>query len=203
MKRSLRARGSIFLLIVLAVIIFDLGFFAASLLPAPRNPETIETVDLIAVLTGGRRRLKEAVTFLSQGRGKYLFISGVARGSDVDQIFRANKVDPPPEIIKSRIYLGEEAGSTHENAVEVRGVVERLQIQSVMLVTSTYHVQRALRLLQNEFSGNPALKDVRIYTYPVESPNFDRRHWVQSPTAWSILIWEYLKYLPVRFGFKF
>ena len=181
--------------------LFDLGFFAASLLPAPQDPARVGNVDLIAVLTGGQRRLKEATGFLMQGQGKYLFISGVARGSDVNEIFTANKVEVPPESLRNQIYLGEEAESTVDNAVEVRRISEQLGVSSVLLVTSSYHLQRARWLIEKEFTHSSATQKVQIFTYPVESPNFDRESWYRSPTAWSILIWEYIKSMPVRLGF--
>jgi uncharacterized SAM-binding protein YcdF (DUF218 family) len=195
----LRARHLVFFLV--GCFLFDLGFFAAKLLPAPQDPARVGNVDLIAVLTGGQRRLKEAMAFLLQGRGKYLFISGVARGSDVNEIFLANKVEVPPEALRNHIYLGEEAESTAENALEVRRISEQLEVSSVLLVTSNYHLQRARWLIEKEFEHSPATQKVQIFTYPVESPNFDRQSWYRSPTAWSILIWEYLKSMPVRLGF--
>jgi len=187
------------ILIPIFVVVFDMGFFAASLLPLPVDRSEIPQVDLIVALTGGQGRLKEALAFLEENRGKYLLISGVPVGLRLDSILKANGVANFPAFLQNRILLGNESDSTFENAIEVREVAERVSAHSLVIVTSNYHMRRALRLIRSEFAKRPRL-EVPLYSYPVESRNFEARSWWWSPTSWSILLWEYVKSLPVRWG---
>lgn len=184
--------------ILVAVIVvtlpfaFDLGFFAAGLLPPAKSAEEAPAADLIVVLTGGRGRLKEATQFLAAGKGKYLFVSGVEKNSSLEEILKANRIEEMDDRLSRRILTGDDSRSTSENAVEIRRAVESLRARSVLLVTSNYHMRRALSLLEAEFLKAPAYH-VQIYTYPVESPNFEAGEWWRTFTGWQILLSEYVK----------
>jgi uncharacterized SAM-binding protein YcdF (DUF218 family) len=197
MKKLLAVFLLIVALLALDVWRFTRGMYAAI---SPRAPETIHAVDVIAVLTGGQGRLKEAVAFLAQGRGKYLFISGIRRGTPVEDIFEANHVPVSASEFKDRIYLGDVSQNTIQNALEVREIVERLNAKSVLVVTSTYHMRRALELIRAELARKPKL-DVELDEYPVESPNFDRERWWESATGWRILLSEYFKSRALGLGY--
>ncbi len=186
------------IILPLLIFVFDLGFFAASLLPAPQVlPE--KKADLIAVLTGGQRRIRDGLTLLEQDRGQWLFISGVDPQLQLSDLLRVNKVEGVSADFQKRILLGHESTSTFENALEVREALERVNGHSLILVTSSYHLHRARKLLETEFARLPKM-NVEIYAAVTESPNFPRSSWWWSPTAWSILLWEYLKSIPLRLG---
>ncbi len=189
-----------FFAIPIFVFVFDLGFFAASLLPQSQVlPD--KQVDLIAVPTGGQRRLRDGIALLAQERGKWLFVSGVEPGIALESLLRANRVENVSEDLQKRILLGYESTSTHENALEIREALERVEGHSLILVTSSYHLNRARKLLEREFERIPKM-NVEIYSAVTESPNFPRRSWWLSPRSWTILLWEYLKSLPLRLGFE-
>ena len=46
--------------------------------------------------------------------------------------------------------------------------------------------------IEREMARAPSLQ-IKVYQWPVESPNFDREVWWQSPTGWKILLSEYFK----------
>ena len=185
-------------LFVLLPLAFDLGFFAAGLLPQSRSVDQVAPVDLIVVLTGGQGRLKEAVQFLQNGRGRYLFVSGTAPKAQLLDILKANKIETLSDAIYAKILLGDESRTTQENAIEIRKIVESLQAHSILLVTSNYHMKRALHLIQEEFNREPRLT-VIVTGYPVESPNFDQDSWWRSFTGWRILVSEYAKSWALHF----
>lgn len=192
-----RRRSFAVLLAILLPLAFDLGFFAAGLLPETRSPEQIAPVDLIVVPTGGQGRLREALQFLQNGRGKFLFISGTAPDAQLSSILKANRIDEFPVELRQRILLGDESRSTLENAIEIRKIAEKLRARSILFVTSAYHMRRALGLLETEFRKPPEFR-VLIAGYPVESPNFARDTWWKGWTGWRILFSEYYKSLPSR-----
>jgi len=184
-------------LFVVLPLAFDMGYFAKGLLPDVGDPAAVPEVDVIAVLTGGQGRLREALTFLNQNKGHHLFVSGTDPRSQLLDILKANNFESLSEELRSRILLGDASRNTVENALEVRKVVEDLKARSVLLVTSTYHMRRARVLIENELAKDPA-REVRIFSYPVESPNFERLRWWRTFTGWRILFSEYLKSWSLR-----
>jgi uncharacterized SAM-binding protein YcdF (DUF218 family) len=160
--------------------------------------EQIPRVDIIVVLTGGRKRLKDAVRFLQAGKGEYLFISGVGTEVTLKSILKANELENLPQYLRDRILLGDDSRSTVENSVEVRNIMVRTRAKSILLVTSNYHMRRSIRLFRSELERAP-LVEAKIYPYPVKSPNFSPDNWWLTPVGWQILLSEYLKSLPYRF----
>jgi len=158
-----------------------------------------QKVDVVVVLTGGVGRIKRGVELLLEGKGENLFISGIAEDVSLEDILLANGMEPLPEIFHSRIILGRLSRSTPENAKEIRSILERHDFDSVLLVTSQYHLARASQLIERELERWPERK-IEIYFDAVESPNFDPHSWWTSLTGWQIFLSEYLKSFAIRFS---
>jgi uncharacterized SAM-binding protein YcdF (DUF218 family) len=163
-----------------------------------RDFESLPAVDLIAVLTGGQGRLKEAFRLLEVGQGRALLISGT--NAPLNDILEANNVEDFPEHLKNDVILDPHSLRTFDNAKEIRNAVRRLEARSLLVVTSNYHMQRSLELIRDEFSKRPRI-DVVMYAYPVSSPNFDIQTWWQSVSGWRLFMSEYFKSLGAKFGF--
>lgn len=187
--------------LVLALVVlplaFDLGYFAQGLLPEVGDPAAVPEVDVIVVLTGGQGRLREALSFLNQNKGHHLFVSGIEPGTQLLDILKVNNFERLSDELRGRILLGDASRRTVENAQEVRGIVDKLGANSILLVTSTYHMRRARLLIEQELARPPE-RSLRIYAYPVESPNFDRVRWWRTLSGWRILSLEYLKSWALR-----
>lgn len=169
------------------VFVAALGFvsFADGL---PRNePRVAASADGIVVLTGGASRIVDAVELLAAGRGKRLLISGVNPSTTPDELTRIN-----PEferLFNCCIDLGHEATNTIGNAVETGRWVREQNFRSIIVVTSGWHMPRALIEIENE------LPDVTLVPYPVVSERMrEDRWWSDAPTIRLLLI-EYVKYL--------
>lgn len=197
-RRRKRKFIAVFSLLVTITLVFDLGFFSAGLFPESLPDEMVPRVDMIVVLTGGQGRLKDAIRFLQQGRGEYLFVSGVASEVSLMAILRANAMEELPAYLKQRILLGDDSRSTIENSVEVRNQMVKTRARSILLVTSNYHMKRSIQLLRAELLRQPVVEG-RVYAYPVQSPNFMVGQWWKTFIGWKILSSEYLKSLPYRF----
>ena len=172
---------------LLAVLIAALGFiaFASSV---PRNEATMAgSADGIVVLTGGASRIVDAVELLVSGRGKRLLISGVNPTTTPEELTRVN---PDFErLLDCCIDLGHDAANTIGNAVETGRWVRDRNFRSLIVVTSGWHMPRALIEIENE------LPDVRLITYPVVSDRMrDDAWWSDAPTVRLLLI-EYIKYI--------
>jgi uncharacterized SAM-binding protein YcdF (DUF218 family) len=183
--------------VLVAFVAYDLSTFAARLWPASPKVEDLPSVDLIVVLTGGQGRLREALSLLQNQKGKELLISGTFAQSTIDDILSANEISDFPEAYKSRIRLDPGSQRTVENVQEIRRVIERDQFQSVLVVTSNYHMKRTLWLLEEELARKPAIK-VDLIPYPVSSPNFEVVSWWKSLAGWQILFSEYFKTILIR-----
>src|SRR5262245_36694595 len=146
--------------------------------------------DGIVVLTGGSSRISDAVELLSAGRGRRLLITGVHRDTTSQEIARlmpANRW-----MMSCCVDLDCSAVNTVGNAVETRRWVERRGIHSLIVVTSNYHMPRAMAELSRQ------LPDVVLIPFPVITEHVRaERWWTSAPTA-RLLLSEYLKFIPAQ-----
>mgnify|MGYP001311753303 CR=1 FL=1 len=94
------------LLVVIVVLVVGwavgLQVFASSL-PETADPALAKT-DAIVVLTGGSGRLIEGLDLLKKGLAEKLFVSGVYRGVDVEELLRVTQAGGEP--LARKIVLG-------------------------------------------------------------------------------------------------
>jgi len=186
-------RGILFFILVIVFLLDLLRFSTTLFLVSEGQPyKPGESVDMVAVLTGGQGRFKEAFSFLQTEQGRVLFISGIDEGVTLSDVLKANGVQANPEEFIGRIYVDRVAKSTQENAIEIRKIAEWLGVKSVLVVTSSYHMRRSMQKIAREVERAPAL-GLKLFSWSVESPNFDRELWWQSFTGWRILLSEYFK----------
>jgi uncharacterized SAM-binding protein YcdF (DUF218 family) len=153
----------------------------------PAEPASVETTDAIVVLTGGSARLRAGLDLLAQTRGRKLFVSGVYRGVDVAELLRVARARP--DAVDCCIALGHDAADTRGNALETRDWMEREHLASLTLVTSTYHMRRALL----EFRR--VMPQARLVAYPVFPDSWSRDGWWRQPEALLLVAHEFNKYL--------
>lgn len=134
-------------------------FLAYVTLATPQEPDA--RTDAIIVLTGGQNRIHTGLSLLTQGKADYLFISGVNPGVTIEQI--VNQWDPNADI-PCCIILDHAAENTEQNARESGTWIRSMRIDSVRLVTSSYHLPRALM----EF--HHAMPRHTMITHPIKSP---------------------------------
>ncbi len=107
--------------------------------------------DGIVALTGGAERITDAVDWLRGGNGARLLISGVAH--DVTREHLAQKSPAVREWLRCCIDLGHAAQNTVGNAKETRHWVSTNGYRSLIVVTSSYHMPRALVELRRQLPG--------------------------------------------------
>ena len=120
-RQSQRHRCLFFALTITLILSWSAGLLAFLMeLPDDVDDNTTAT-DAIVVLTGGSLRLMTGLTLLQEGLADRLFVSGVHRGVDVQQLLRIARQSP--DAAECCISLGHEADDTAGNAAETSAEV--------------------------------------------------------------------------------
>ncbi len=147
------------------------------------------SADGIVALTGGPSRIAEAVELLASGRGKRLLISGVSRTTNSNEISRLN---PEFEQWVRCCVDFDHSVNTLGNAIETRRWAEHRGVRSLIVVTSNYHMPRALAEIAHQ------LPDVALVPFPVVTDRQRTEPWWGSASDVRLMVTEYLKYLVVK-----
>ncbi len=154
------------------------------------RPQAVRVnADGIVVLTGGADRVASGLHLLAEGRGRVLLISGVGGGVDLDSLARQTGVDAAP--LAGRITLGRKATSTTGNADETAAWVRDQDLHSLLVVTASYHMKRAMTELER------TLPAVRLIPAPVIPPALRGGGGVATI---RLLAHEYTKWLAAEIG---
>jgi uncharacterized SAM-binding protein YcdF (DUF218 family) len=143
--------------------------------------------DGIVVLTGGTARIGDALELLATGRGKRLLITGVNAGTTFADIVHKN-----PKYHRQLaccVDFDRSAMNTYGNAVQAQLWATANGFHSLVVVTSAYHMPRALAELRHQ------LPDATLTPYPVLSERLRIEPWWSSGDTTRLVVSEYLKYL--------
>jgi uncharacterized SAM-binding protein YcdF (DUF218 family) len=171
-----------------AAIVGFLGFlaFVYSLDRSEQWPET--RADGIVAMTGGAQRIGDAIDLLDKGYAKRLLISGVNENTSRDQIARLNPGQR--RLFDCCVDLDYRARNTIGNAIETRRWAESNGFDTIIVVTSNYHMPRTLVELDH------ALPNLQKIPYPVAA-TIDPHDWWHNPAVARVIFTEYLKFLAV------
>lgn len=160
--------------------------FIANLPRAGHPPPTAS--DGVAVYTGGGGvRISSAMAIFADGAGERLLISGVHPDTSAARL--SEFWVGPKERFDCCVDLGRKALTTEGNAGELRDWARGHRFASIILVTSDYHMPRAMAVTRG------AMKDTAITPYPVNSGFLDANGRPTSLDATLKLAGEYTKYL--------
>jgi len=169
-------------------------FFAAafgfvvflSKLPGTETKPTRQA-DGIVVLTGGSSRVSDAMELLAAGYGKRLLISGVHPTSTATDISRS--VQESQSWFNCCVDLDRSAVSTRSNASETRRWVHERGFKSLIVVTSNYHMPRAIVELSH------AMPDIALIPYAVIGDKWREEPWWSNGGTLRLVLSEYVKYV--------
>ena len=180
-------RATIVSTIALAFVCGAAGFIA--FLSQLRGAETVpdRRADGIVVLTGGSSRVSDAMELLAAGYGRRLLISGVHPTSTANDISRT--LPENQSFMACCVDLDRTALSTRGNAAEARRWAEGRRFKSLIVVTSNYHMPRALV----EFSH--AMPQATLIPFVVVGDKWREEPWWTSASTLRLLMSEYVKYL--------
>ena len=191
-----RRFSSIFSKLVLLVFVaLGLGFFAFLWLLPDEEVVLDRNADGIVVLTGGTSRVADALELLAAGRGKRLLISGVNPGTTTADI--AHQAAGYDKLLKCCVDLDYSAINTLGNAVETRRWAIDRGFHSLVIVTSSYHMPRALAEISHQ------LPDVTLIPFPVVSDRLRLEPWWSNGATTRLVLSEYFKYLYAHLRMRF
>jgi uncharacterized SAM-binding protein YcdF (DUF218 family) len=162
--------------------------FCWFVLNIPAEEVTIDRkADGIVVLTGAAARIPDAIELLAAERGRRLLISGVHRATSAREISRLAPLYS--KFFSCCIDLDRSALNTFGNAIEAKRWAREHNFNSLIVVTSNWHMPRAMAELAHQ------LPDVTLISYPVISPKVKDEPWWSNLDTARLLFAEYLKYL--------
>lgn len=174
-------------LLLVLLVLWAMGYAAFAQATTGRTPQGLPPVSSgIVALTGGTgARIAAAVALLEADRAPRLLISGVNPITTKADLVRLAGADPA--MFDCCVDLGYEAETTLGNAREIAAWAKNNRMASVIVVTSDYHMPRAILELRSATGDS-----LTLHRWPV-----GRAHgnpwWRDQKLAQRILV-EYAKW---------
>ena len=167
------------------------AFFLAALpQPAQQGPDLADQPagkGVVVYTGGGGARISYAMGLFAEGAGERLLISGVhpdTSAARLSEFWVGSK-----ERFECCVDLGHEALTTEGNAAELQGWAQTHRFDHIILVTSDYHMPRAIMVTRARMKG------VAITPYAVSSGYIDHNGAPASGKAVGKLAGEYSKFI--------
>jgi uncharacterized SAM-binding protein YcdF (DUF218 family) len=180
-------RATIVVFSTIAFMAAAIGFvgFLSQLRTGELKPA--KNADGIVVLTGGSSRVSDAMELLAGGYGKRLLISGVHPTNGTSDISRS--LPDSQGLLGCCVDLDRSAVNTRSNAVETRRWARERGFKSLIVVTSNYHMPRAIVELSHE------MPEIELIPFAVIGDKWRDEPWWTSGTTLRLLLSEYAKYV--------
>jgi uncharacterized SAM-binding protein YcdF (DUF218 family) len=143
--------------------------------------------DGIVVLTGGSSRVSDAMELLAAGYGKRLLISGVHPTNAASDISRS--LPDNQSLLRCCVDLDRSAVNTRSNAAETRRWAHERGFKSLIVVTSNYHMPRAIVELSH------AMPDITLIPFVVVGDKWREEPWWSNGGTLRLVLSEYVKYV--------
>ena len=192
-RRRIGSIGIKFIIFAAILLVGGFGYFIWEL--PDQQIELDRNADGIVVLTGGDSRVSDGLALLAAGRAKRLLISGVYTGTTSSDI--ARQVVDYNRLLTCCVDLDYSAINTLGNAVGTRQWTLKNGFHSLIVVTSAYHMPRALAELSHQLPG------VALIPYPVVSERLRVEPWWSNGAITKVVLSEYVKYLAAKLRMQF
>ena len=148
--------------------------------------------DAIVVLTGGSGlRIAAGLDLLADARGARMLISGANPDISPDEVVARTGGDPA--LYACCVDIGYRASSTLGNAVETAAWASDHDYESLLIVTSDYHMPRALLHLRAEMTG------IDLIAVPVTT-RIDPARTFSDPASFRGTLVEWVKWRVTGLG---
>jgi uncharacterized SAM-binding protein YcdF (DUF218 family) len=146
-----------------------------------------EAADGIVVLTGGPDRIGDGVELLAKRLARRMLITGVRPGVSLETLGKPMPSFKPE--MACCVDLEYAAQNTVGNAVAARAWMQRNGYHSLIVVTSNFHMPRAL------IEFRRTMPDVALYSHPVNSERVSVENWWREGPVARLLVLEYGKFV--------
>ena len=181
------------IIITLSLCLIAMGLFVSALqffvLTLPKQTQKPPSVDGIVVATGGQARLEEGLALLANKTAPLLLLTGVGEGITKQMIAQSLVLTGDQDkILSCCVTLEFQALDTPGNAIAAKNWSQTNDIQTLLLVTSDYHMPRAAL----EFTT--AMPDRQIIAHPIIAPDLKGKSWYGDWQIARLYSREFLKY---------
>ena len=162
----------IFKVFFLLIFIIIFIYFCTGLLKYKEQVQSlteysIKEAENVVILTGGSNRIKEGLKLIKNfsklgSMNIDILISGTGKGftkSNVNKLLSKN--DPLNIFIECCLELDNKSQNTRSNAIETLIWVNKNNIKQLILITSNYHMPRAVLEFKNK------MPNLKIIKYPI------------------------------------
>ena len=170
-----------------AVVLLVTGsfiYFAYAVYGSERLPST--PADAIVVLSGDPERIRAAVNLLVNGYGRRLLIAGLDNSDEIAVLYPVRRA-----LFDCCIDVDPRSGKTIDDAATIRRWALETHPRSLIVVTSNYHIPRAL------LEVGRALPGLHIVPFGVSTGLADVSEPWRRAEAADLLLREYIKFVAV------
>jgi uncharacterized SAM-binding protein YcdF (DUF218 family) len=187
-------KSFIFIILILIIIYFFVGLFnfQDKVLSLEKNKNIVNSN--IVILTGGSNRIKEGLKIVNDidklAKTDFkILISGTGKGFTKSSLKKILTSDFNLNLVDCCIEFESISKDTYSNASETYKWTKINDINSIILITSNYHMPRAILEFKNR------MPNLKIFTYPITPKNHDIKNWLNSSDTVSLIFIEYSKLL--------
>ena len=165
------------------------------------NYNNIESPNIV-ILTGGANRIKDGLKIIedfknSKNINYKILVSGTGMGFTKSSLKKKLGPNFNSQLIQCCIDLDGISKNTSTNAIETFKWTSRNDIKEFILITSNYHMPRAILEFKN------VMPNLKIYTYAITPKKHDIENWLSSYQTFSLVFTEYCKFIIAGLRIKF
>ena len=182
----------IILILILVYFLISLFNFKEKILSLQKHSVTLNSN--IVILTGGSNRIKDGLKIINNvdiftKANLKILISGTGKGFTKKSLKEMLTLNINLKLLECCIELESISKDTYSNASETYKWVKMNNINKFILITSNYHMPRAILEFKNK------MPNLEISTYPITPKSHDITNWLNSSETFSLIFIEYSKLL--------
>jgi uncharacterized SAM-binding protein YcdF (DUF218 family) len=174
---ALLVRGAALALVIVPMLM-ALAVLAAGFVVEGVQPP-LERSDAIIVISGDEdlARLREGLRLWRDRWAPKMIFSGAARAGPVSNAEAMRQRALAGGVPATSILLDEQGADTYGNAVHTLRLMETSGLRSAILVTSPYHLQRAVMTFNGVYEGS----DIRLIGRAAPDSDWRKQSWWLRP----------------------